>query len=266
MNFKIINKIFLIISVSVFTNLLKACQSTDIYDSTSQDSYSKAFSYSRKEYSLNQYLAFRDIPKILKKNKKIDSVADLGCGLGVSTRFLKKLGYKVVGLDINPDMITQAKFLSRDINFMLLDNYLLEKLNKNFDLVFSCFVVLEISSKELLKHYYNQVKTLLKPGGLFVLITGSNHAFNKHWLMMNVLKYPQNTRLNSGDIARVYLDDVHLEFVDYFWREEDHVELLNEVGFEIIEKHYPLGLVGEKISWKDELKYSPHVIMVAKLR
>jgi 2-polyprenyl-3-methyl-5-hydroxy-6-metoxy-1,4-benzoquinol methylase len=57
------------------------------------------------------YLAYRDIPKLLKKylintNKKL-KILDFGCGAGLSTELIstmaRNLGYstEIVGLDIN---------------------------------------------------------------------------------------------------------------------------------------------------------------------
>src|SRR6478672_10759794 len=57
-----------------------------------------------------QYLAFRDIPMLIREYAgAIASVLDYGCGAGRSTRFLKRLGFNAVGVDVSQEMLEQAR-------------------------------------------------------------------------------------------------------------------------------------------------------------
>ena len=51
--------------------------------------------------------------KIIKQG---DLVLDLGCGTGISTRFIAEQGAKVIGVDISPDLIGYAQVNSAHPN------------------------------------------------------------------------------------------------------------------------------------------------------
>ena len=56
-----------------------------------------------------QYLAFRDISMLIREYAgSISSALDYGCGAGRSTRFLKRLGFNVVSVDISGDARTSS--------------------------------------------------------------------------------------------------------------------------------------------------------------
>ena len=61
-----------------------------------------------------QYLAFRDIPMLIQEYAgTIASALDYGCGAGRSTRFLKRLGFNAVGVDVSREMLEQARSKDR---------------------------------------------------------------------------------------------------------------------------------------------------------
>lgn len=57
----------------------------------------RAGAYARLEYPGTYYLAFRDIPAIVAEHVQGKTALDFGCGTGRSTRFLRQLGFDVVG-------------------------------------------------------------------------------------------------------------------------------------------------------------------------
>jgi len=62
------------------------------------------------------FLAFRDMKKILDQPIQGAKALDFGCGAGRSTRLLSSYGFDVTGVDIDEEMINEAKNLSGDIN------------------------------------------------------------------------------------------------------------------------------------------------------
>jgi ubiquinone/menaquinone biosynthesis C-methylase UbiE len=83
-------------------------------DHTFENTYSnqtRAESYSKLEFPNTYYLAYRDLPKIISAHVVGHKAIDFGCGTGRSTRFLKQLGFDVVGIDISNDMLEIAKKL-----------------------------------------------------------------------------------------------------------------------------------------------------------
>lgn len=119
------------------------------------------------------YLAFRDIPDLIQKHAKGLAALDYGCGAGRSTRFLKKLGLDVVGVDVNHDMLEQA--IARDSSTSYF-NISAEKLpfeNESFDIVFSSFVFLEISTKKEIEKIFLEMMRVLRKNGVIIVITSS---------------------------------------------------------------------------------------------
>jgi len=87
--------------------------------------------------------------------------------------------------------------------------------------------------------------------------------YSRDWLIFNT-DYSENKNLKSGDKARIYNRVANIEFTDYFWTEENYRSFFEKAGFILVEEHYPLGKLNENYQWKDELKYSPFSIFVAK--
>jgi predicted TPR repeat methyltransferase len=69
----------------------------------------RAAAYAQLEFPGTYYLAFRDLPAILIEHIHGRRAVDFGCGTGRSTRFLRTLGFDVVGVDISGAMLAQAR-------------------------------------------------------------------------------------------------------------------------------------------------------------
>src|SRR4026207_644188 len=68
-----------------------------------------AQAYAELEFPGTYYLAFRDLPQIIATHVEGKQAVDFGCGAGRSTRFLKTLGFQVVGVDISAEMLQRAR-------------------------------------------------------------------------------------------------------------------------------------------------------------
>ena len=69
----------------------------------------RASAYATLEFANTYHLAFRDLPKVLSRHVTGTRRLDFGCGTGRSTRFLRKLGFQVTGVDISQDMLRIAR-------------------------------------------------------------------------------------------------------------------------------------------------------------
>ncbi|HJD63271.1 MAG TPA: class I SAM-dependent methyltransferase [Rickettsia endosymbiont of Degeeriella rufa] len=129
-----------------------------------------AQTYSQLDLTGTGYLAFRDIPNIIKNHITGNKVLDYGCGAGKSTIFLKSLGLDVTGVDINEEMIKIAS--SNDpvgiYNIITSGNILAE--DNTFDLVFSSWVMMEVASKEELAKIAKEITRVLKNDGSFIML------------------------------------------------------------------------------------------------
>lgn len=88
----------------------------------------------------------KDLSGIIKKNT---SVLDLGCGTGITTRYIAGLGAKVVGIDLSPKLIEFAKANSAHENadYMIGDITKINIGKKAFDVI--CLIdVMEHIPKE----------------------------------------------------------------------------------------------------------------------
>ena len=98
-----------------------------------------------------------------------NSILDLGCGPGNSTKVLKDKfpNTKIIGADNSDEMLEKAKGLYPDIEFINLDvNGDLHEVNEKFEIVFSnaCIQWLPNHKKLLPK-----LMTLLKPRGILAI-------------------------------------------------------------------------------------------------
>lgn len=73
------------------------------------DDERRADAYAKLEFPGTHYLAYRDLPKILREHVAGTRAMDFGCGTGRSTRFLRTLGFDVVGVDVAERMLARAR-------------------------------------------------------------------------------------------------------------------------------------------------------------
>jgi ubiquinone/menaquinone biosynthesis C-methylase UbiE len=68
----------------------------------------RARAYATLQFPGTYYLAFRDLPALIRRYNHGGRALDFGCGTGRSTRFLRNLGLEVIGVDISQAMLDQA--------------------------------------------------------------------------------------------------------------------------------------------------------------
>lgn len=113
-------------------------------------------------------------------------VADVGCGTGLYTEELCRLGAKVVGIDISPEMLEIAAkktMLYQDqIKFVVGDAASLPFYDNSFDLVFSV-TAMEFFQKP--KQCLHEMYRILRPGGHMVVATLNSLSL---WSMQRRIK------------------------------------------------------------------------------
>ena len=177
---------------------------------TKGSSYSKQhknpLNYTKTHDAPYRYLAYRDIPQIIKKYLQGGEALDYGAGTGYSTHFLSQLGFNVVGVDINKEMVHQAQLQYPNFSFYPVENRVVPFKDSTFDLVFSCFVLLEISTQQDMIDYLLEARRVMKKtASLFVAITGSEHLHDvsKKWLDFST-DFPENKKLLSGHMVKLF--------------------------------------------------------------
>jgi SAM-dependent methyltransferase len=80
----------------------------------------RADSYAELGFPGTYYLAYRDLPEIIERHVHGRRALDFGCGTGRSTRFLRDLGFDVIGVDISENMLEIAKELDPEGDYRLV--------------------------------------------------------------------------------------------------------------------------------------------------
>ncbi len=99
----------------------------------------RAEAYASLAFPGTYHLAFRDLPGLLADEVRGTRALDFGCGAGRSTRFLRGLGYDVVGVDIAPAMLDRARQLDPAGDYRLFDDDPRSLPPGPFDLVLAAF-------------------------------------------------------------------------------------------------------------------------------
>lgn len=219
--------------------------------------------YSRLNIEGTGYLAFRDIPSLVNKYVTGKSTLDFGCGAGRSTRFLKDLNLNVEGVDINKEMIDQARSIDPDINFTLINKDTTNKPNEFYDFVFSSFVFFEFSSTKQITNSFKEIYRILKYNGIFIFVAGSEYLYQQDWLTIDN-NYPQNQNPTSGSLVKIKLKLINLELDDYYWTDNDYIKAASNANFTFIDKVQPMGKSSEPCQWHDEIEFPPYNIYILR--
>lgn len=225
--------------------------------------YSQKLNYYIGDITGTGYLAFRDIPQIIQKYSQGGrQTLDFGCGAGRSTRFLKRIGLNVTGVDINHEMINTAKEVDNKGNYLLINDYQ-EILNlPHYDIIFNSFVLFEFGDRNILNKYISALHSILNPGGILISVINSDHLFTKDWLSC-VNNFEENKNLKSGDIAKIKLPlQGDIELYDYYWTESDYINFFKQAGFSSINIHQSIGYKEDPYLWKDEYSFNPYNIYI----
>jgi ubiquinone/menaquinone biosynthesis C-methylase UbiE len=225
----------------------------------------RAESYSKLEFPNTYYLAYRDLPEIISKHVTGNKAIDFGCGTGRSTRFLKKLGFDVTGIDISSDMLRIAQKIDKSGDYRLVSDGQYSHLGKNTcDLVQAIFTFDNIPGWERRTNILIGLRDLLKPTGKLICLDSTPELYTNEWASFSTKDFPENLAAKTGDIVRDIMYDVEdrRPVEDIFWTVDDYHKLFGMAGL-VHEKTYkPLGYLNEPFNWVSELTVAPWMIFV----
>lgn len=227
----------------------------------------RAESYSRLEFPNTYYLAYRDLPEIISKHIGGSRAIDFGCGTGRSTRFLKQLGFNVIGIDIAKDMLAIAKNMDISGDYQLVSNGNYNHLGVNqFDLVQSIFTFDNIPGWDNRTKILIGLRDLLKPAGKIICLDSTPELYINEWASFTIKDFPENRTAKTGDIVKDIMLDVEdrRPVEDIYWSETDYQNLFTRAGLEIEAIYKPLGKEDEPFEWISEKKIAPWMIFVLK--
>jgi ubiquinone/menaquinone biosynthesis C-methylase UbiE len=95
-------------------------------------------------------------------------VCDMGCGPGQVARYLHDLGLKVLGLDLSPQMLEQARQLSPEISFLEGNMMALDFQDGRLAGIAAFYAIVNIP-EESLPMVFREMERVLQPGGVLLL-------------------------------------------------------------------------------------------------
>jgi SAM-dependent methyltransferase len=133
----------------------------------------RARAYATLQFPGTYYLAFRDLPSLIRRYNRGSSALDFGCGTDRSTRFLRNLGLSVVGADISQAMLDQARALDPLGQYHLIgDNIAGEFPPGSFDVILAAFTFDNVPT-EAKGNALSVLRTLLASDGCLLLVVSS---------------------------------------------------------------------------------------------
>jgi SAM-dependent methyltransferase len=227
----------------------------------------RAEAYAKLEFPGTYYLAYRDLPQIIFDHVKGRNAIDFGCGTGRSTRFLQKLGFDAVGVDIAEDMIRKAKEIDPKGDYRLIRDGDFNQFDKGtYDLVLSVFTFDNIPTLETKVDLFGKLGQLLNKEGCIVSLVSSPEIYVHEWASFSTKDFPENKAAKCGDKVKIIITDVDDKrpVEDIIWPEKDYLETYRQAGLELMGKFEPLAKKDEPFQWINETRIAPWVIYVLR--
>lgn len=225
----------------------------------------RAAAYARLEFPATYYLAFRDLPTLIREHVSGTKALDFGCGAGRSSRFLRELGFDVTGVDISEPMLAQARERDPDGDYRLVpDGDLSGLAGSAYDLVLSAFTFDNIPTTEKKLVLFQSLGRRLKHTGRIVNLVSSPDIYTHEWASFSTKDFPENRKARSGEKVLIVMLDVEdrRPVEDIVWSDEDYHRIYKNAGLTPVITHRPLGKQTEPYSWVSETTVAPWTIYV----
>lgn len=182
--------------------------------------------------------------------KPKSTILDIGCGTGRTTIHLHKLGYKVTGIDITPEMINNAKVIAKlkklKIKYEIGDATDLIYKKFSFDnALFSFNGWTHIPGKKNRLKALSEIYRVLRPGGHFIFTShirkmqGFTTFWTKQWINIYILK-PLGFNIKEVEYGDYFFDiestnrPSNQKQYQYMPRLKDVKKQITKVGFNLV--------------------------------
>lgn len=229
------------------------------------DDPDRARAYADLGFPGTYYLAFRDVPALLRKYVSGPRALDFGCGTGRSSRFLRELSFEVIGVDISEAMLDQARGHDPHGDYRLVAAGSLAGLDTGtFDLVLAAFTFDNIPTDEQKTSALRELRRLLAPGGRLVVVVSSPAIYWHEWASFSTRDYPANRSALDGDPVRIVMLDVpdRRPVIDIVCSDAHYRELFGAAGLRVVDAASPLATGAEPVQWLSETTIPPWTIYV----
>jgi SAM-dependent methyltransferase len=221
----------------------------------------RAAAYATLEFDDTYYLAFRDLPQLYARYVPTAGAAlDFGCGTGRSTRFLVRLGYRAVGVDISAEMLRQAWKIDPAGDYRQIgDGDFSAFSDQSFDLIQSAFTFDNVPKLEHKRKIFEGFRRLLRPGGVVLNLVSTPEIYLHEWASFSTRDFPENRTAKCGDVVKIITTTFAdaRPCLDVLFPDEDYRRLYEDVSLEFLEHHLPLADGTEPYRWKSETTIAP---------
>jgi len=226
----------------------------------------RAESYDQLDFPGTYYLAFRDLPAVIGPPGPGARALDFGCGTGRSTRFLRRLGFEPVGVDIAAPMVARARARDPDGDYRVLVDGDLSGIPAEFDLVLSAFTFDNVAGWDRKVALFDALRRCLRPGGRIVNLVSAPEIYQHEWASFTTWQFAENRTARTGDVVRTIMLDVadRRPVDDIFWTDEDYREVYRRAGLAPVGVVRPLGTDADGIRWVTEARVAPWVIWIVE--
>jgi len=224
----------------------------------------RARAYATLQFPGTYYLAFRDLPALIRRYTHGSRALDFGCGTGRSTRFLRSLGLDVVGADISQAMLDQARSLDPSGEYHLIGHNISgEFAPGSFDLILAAFTFDNMPT-ETKNDALHGLRLLLPPKGCLLLVASSAAIYVNEWASFSTRDFPENRHARDGDRVRIVMLDVRdrRPVEDVFCTDAHYRDLFKSAGLTVLDVHNPLATGNEATPWVSETTTAAWTIYV----
>jgi SAM-dependent methyltransferase len=225
----------------------------------------RARAYATLQFPRTYYLAFRDLPALIRRYSHGRRALDFGCGTGRSTRFLRDLGLQVTGVDISQAMLDQARALDPSGEYYLVrDSVVGEFAPGSFEVILAAFTFDNIPTDEAKADTLRGLCDLLAPNGALFLVVSSPAIYVNEWASFSTRDFPENRHARDGDRVRIVMLDVpdRRPVEDVICTDAHYRRLFESAGLGVVDVQSPLATGEEATRWVSETNTPPWTIYV----
>ena len=224
----------------------------------------RARAYATLQFPGTYYLAFRDLPALIRRFNHGSRALDFGCGTGRSTRFLRNLGLNVVGADISQAMLDQARALDTSGEYHLVrDTIAGEFAPGSFDVILAAFTFDNMPT-EAKADALSAPRTLLASDGCLLLVVSSPAIYINEWASFSTRDFPENRHARNGDRVRIIMLDVpdQRPVEDVLCTDAHYRRLFESAGLRVLDVQTSLATGKETKRWVSETRTAAWAIYV----
>lgn len=234
---------------------------SNVYEDTE-----RARAYAELAFPGTYYLAFRDIPGLVRQHVRGARALDFGCGTGRSSRFLTNLGLSVVGVDIAGAMLEQARRLdpAGDYRHVGVGDLGVALSGLRFDLAFAAFTFDNIPTDAEKGASLTALRAVLAPAGRVIAIVSSPEIYVHEWASFSTQDFPANKAARDGDRVRIIMLDVPdaRPVEDVLCGDAHYRRLFAAAHLRVLVMVRPLATGAEPVRWVSETTVAPWSVYI----